>query len=179
VGYRHSRDEIVAAAAEVALEHGLAGLTYAKVASQLDISDRMVVYYLPSKTDLLLAAATALGGELMAVLDDAFGSERREPAELVRAAWPVLTTPRAARVFAVFFEVLGQAAAGRAPFDQLAPQLLDGWARWLAERVTGSTAAARRRRALAVMATVDGLLLLRHTLGPDAADDAARELGAC
>jgi AcrR family transcriptional regulator len=178
VGYRHSRDEIVAAAATVALEHGMAGLTYAKVAAELGISDRMVVYYLPSKQDLVLAAATALGTQLMALLDEAFGSERREPQALLRVAWPVLSTPEASRVFTLFFEVLGLAAGGKAPYDQLAPMLLDGWATWLAERVVGSTASLRRRRALALMATVDGLLLLRQTLGPEVADEAAGELGA-
>lgn len=177
VGYRHSRDEIVAAATAVALEGGMAGLTFRRVGERLGISDRMVVYYLPTKGDLVGAAAGALGVELMGLLDRAFGSDRQDPEALLRAAWPVLTTPSADRVFAVFFEMLGLASAGQEPYAQLAPALVTAWADWLADRTTGATAAARRSAALAVMARIDGLLLLRNTMGADAADDAARALG--
>jgi AcrR family transcriptional regulator len=172
VGYRHSREEIVAAAAEVALARGIAEVTFGKVAAHLGISDRMVVYYLPTKHDLVLAAASAIAADLQAVLDEAFGSARRDPDALVRAAWPVLTAPTSDRVFAVFFEIIGLAAAGRSPFDQLATAMMGAWADWLADRTTGSTPDLRRQRALAVMATLDGLLVLRQTLGADAADAA-------
>ncbi len=177
VGYRHSRDEIVAAAAAVALEHGMAELTFRRVGERLGISDRMVVYYLPTKGDLVGAAAGALGVELMGLLDRAFGSERQEPDALLRVAWPVLTTPAADRVFAVFFEVLGLASAGQEPYAQLAPAVMTAWADWLSDRTTGATAPARRSAALSVMARIDGLLLLRRTMGADAAEDAARALG--
>lgn len=177
MGYRHSRDEIVAAAAAVALEHGMAELTFRRVGERLGISDRMVVYYLPTKADLVAAAATSLGAELMGLLDRAFGSERQEPDALVRAAWPALTTPAADRVFAVFFEMIGLASAGQEPYAQLAPAMIAAWADWLTERTAGANAAARRRAALGVMARVDGLLLLRLTMGAEAAADAARALG--
>ena len=64
MGYRHSEEEIVDAAAAVALEHGMSGLTYRRVADRLEISDRMVVYYLPTKADLVFAAMTAVSVKL-------------------------------------------------------------------------------------------------------------------
>jgi hypothetical protein len=54
---------------------------------------------------------------------------------------------------------------------------MDAWRDWLAERVVGDRIDVRRRRALSVMARIDGLLLIRRTMGNDAANHAARELG--
>ena len=177
MGYRHSEEEIVDAAAAVALEHGMSGLTYRRVADRLEISDRMVVYYLPTKADLVLAAMTAVSVKLQQLLAEAFGDERRDPDALVRKAWPVLTTPAAERIFAIFFEAIGLAAAGTDPYDQLVPAMMQAWLDWLTTRSTGASPSVRRRNALAVIARVDGLLLVRQTLGSDAANDAARALG--
>lgn len=155
----------------------MGALTYRSVAEHLGISDRMVVYYLPTKADLVGAAATELSGHLQGLLDEAFGDRRRSPEELLRRAWPVLSGDPADRVVALFLEIIGLAAAGTAPFDALARAILDAWATWLAERTEGATPAVRRRTALGVIARIDGLLLLRHALGSAAADDAARSLG--
>lgn len=177
MGYRHSQEEIVAAAAAAAIEHGIGALTYRRVADRLQISDRMVVYYLPTKNDLVQAAAAALSADLQSLLEDAFGDRPRTVDELLNSAWPVFAAPEADRVAAVFLEIVGLAAAGTEPFDQLATTLLEGWVGWLAERVAAPTAAGRRRDALGIIARIDGLLIIHRTLGPDAARSAAQALG--
>lgn len=177
MGYRHTREEIVDAAAAVVLQHGVGRLTFQRVADHLGISDRMVVYYLPTKHDLVLAAATSLSASLQQLLAVAFGTGRRDPDELLAAAWPVLGAADADPVFRAFLEVIGLAAAGTSPFDQLAPALLTGWVDWVSDRVTGPSDRSRRATALGVIARLDGLLLVRHALGPAAADDAALALG--
>lgn len=176
MGHRHSRDEMLAAAADVARADGLAGLTFAKVAAQLGTSDRMVVYYFPSKAVLEEEVARALGAELMSVLDRAFGSERRSVDELFRAAWKVLATPQVDPTFRLFLELVGQANARRAPYDRLANEMLQLWAYWLAERVDLPTPARRSAGALALIARLDGLLLMRLTLGPKQAQQAFDEM---
>jgi AcrR family transcriptional regulator len=178
VGYRHSSDEILDAARAVALESGMAGMTFGSVGARLGISDRTVVYYYSTKHDLIAAVAMALGAELQALLEVAFGSEPNDADVLLHRAWPVLSSGDADRIFAVFFEVIGLASAGQEPYVDLARGMVDAWAEWLAPRVRGSTPAIRRRRALALMAQVDGLLLLRQVAGAEVADAAARELGA-
>ena len=60
MGYRHSEAEILQAATEVALEAGMVGLTFGAVGQRLGISDRTVVYYFPTKPDLVMAVAGAL-----------------------------------------------------------------------------------------------------------------------
>jgi hypothetical protein len=78
--------------------------------------------------------------------------------------------------FALFFEANGMAAAGREPYRTLVPQLVDAWVTWVAEFLTG-TRAHRRDEAEAVVALLDGLLLLRQLRGAAAANRAARRLG--
>lgn len=177
MGYRHSREDILEAAIAVVLDAGMAGLTFNRVGERLGISDRTVVYYFPTKSDLVTAVAGALSVDLLGLLEQAFGSEPLTVAELLDRAWPTLTSGRADRVFALYFEMVGLASSGQVPYDSLAKALVEGWVDWLALRTAGSTAAIRRRRALAVVAQIDGLLLIRHVLGPDQADVAAKECG--
>ena len=177
MGYRHSADQILDAAVAIALESGIAAVTYGSVGTRLSVSSRTVVYYFPTKLDLVSAVIGVLGTDMVVLLEAAFGSEPRSPKELVARAWPVLTTPAADRVFALYFEIVGLASSGQAPYDQLASGLVGGWVDWLAPRVRGSSEAVRRRRALAAVGQIDGLLLLRQILGAEPADAAAREAG--
>lgn len=176
MGYRYSLDEVLAVATNTALDHGMAGLTYARVAERLGASDRMVVYYFPSKIDLVVSVATQLGNELQELLGEAFGENPATTDELLAAAWPVLSNKRADRIFGLFFEMIGFASAGQAPYVELVRHLMDSWAEWLSERVIGSRPEIRRRRALSVMARIDGLLMIRRVMGIRAADAAAQEV---
>jgi len=176
VGHRYTAEEVLEAAVATALETGMTGLTFARVGEQLGASDRMVVYYFPTKTDLITAVAVQLGTELQTLLADAFGDRPREPRELLSVAWPVLATKRSDRIFGLFFEMIGLASAGHAPYTDLVGSVMNSWADWLAERVKGSRADIRRQRALAVMAQIDGLLMIRRTMGAAAANSAARDI---
>lgn len=176
MGHRHSRDEILEGALECAFADGLSQLTFGRVARHLGISDRMIVYYFPSKDDLVGDVLGALGARLQASLAPAFSAPAEDHLALVRAAWPVLARPEVDPVFALFFEAAGQAAAGREPYRSLVTPLMDGWLAWAAEFLVGPPA-VRRSEAAAGLALLDGLLLLRHLSGPREAAAAARRLG--
>jgi AcrR family transcriptional regulator len=176
VGYRHSRDELLAAAVELAAEEGLVSLTFGRLAKRVGISDRTVVYYFPTKDDLVRQVLLSFGARMQQLLDDAFGTEPLAPEELAARAWPLLTTAEADGTFALFFELLGLASAGRSPYAELAPLLVEGWVDWL-EPHLAVAGPERRDRALALVAVLDGLLLLRQIGGPEASAAAARRLG--
>ena len=76
----------------------------------------------------------------------------------------------------MFFEANGLAAAGRAPYVDLVPQLVEAWIDWLTAFFTG-TVQRRRAEAETAIAVIDGLLLLRLLAGPSAANRAAGRLG--
>jgi len=177
MGYRHSPDEILEAAVGLALESGLGSLTFAGVGTRLSISDRTVVYYFPTKIDLVSAVVAALVRDTEHLLEKAFGSTPLAQREILRRAWPVLANSSADPVFRLFFELIGLASAGQPPFVELAAGVATGWVDWLEPRMLGGRADVRRRRALATLAQIEGLLLVRRTLGPEDGDAAAREAG--
>lgn len=176
MGRKHSKEQILAGAIAVAHEHGLSQLTFGRVAGQLGISDRTVVYYLPTKDDLVGEVVTSLGVELQQTLGAAFTETANGHVDLIRRAWPVLADDEADATFALFFEAIGLAAAGREPYRTLIPELLNGWIAWAATFIEGDDD-VRMAEASAAVAAIDGLLLLRQIAGPDVAESAARRLG--
>jgi len=176
MGYRHTKEEIREGALAVAFTDGLSQLTYGRVARHLGISDRIVVYYFPSKEDLVSEVLVSVGMRLQQALEPAFTSPAKEYLELVSAAWPIMACAEADPIFALFLEASGLAASGREPYRTLVPQLVEVWISWTAEFIHG-TAAQRRTKAEASIAVLDGLLLLRQMAGDVAADRAAKAIG--
>ena len=175
MGHKHERGDILAGALETALDGGLAQLTYGRVAKRLGISDRIVVYYFPTKADLAAEVLNDVGLRLQETLAPAFAERAPDHVALARAAWPLLATPDADPTFALFFEANGLAMAGREPYRDLVPLLVEGWIAWAAEFIEGRPA-RRRAEAAAAVALLDGLLLLRQLAGADQAASAARRL---
>lgn len=176
MGYRHTKEDILDGALDTVFADGLSQLTFGRVAKHLGISDRIVVYYFPTKDDLIGEVLMAVGARLQATLAPTFATSAADHVELLRLAWPVLADADADPVFALFFEAGGLAAAGREPYRTLVPQLVEAWIAWAAEFVRG-TPARRRGEAEAAVAVLDGLLLLRQLAGPEVADRAARRVG--
>lgn len=177
MGHKHTKAEILAGALETAFADGVSAVSYGRVARHLAISDRIVVYYFPTKADLISEVLMALGGRLQEALAAAVKPPVADHRALLRAAWPVLARPDADHVFAMFFEASGLAAAGRAPYADVVPRLADTWIEWAAGVLDGPPQ-RRRDEAEAAIALVDGLLLLRQLTGPEAADRAAGRLGS-
>jgi AcrR family transcriptional regulator len=176
MGPKHSRDDILDGALDAALEDGLSQLTFGRLAKRLGINDRTVVYYFPSKDDLITEVLMAVGTRLQEVLAAAFTKRSGDHLQLAAAAWPILATPEADPMFSLYFEAMGLAAAGREPYRSLTTQLLAAWVEWLSGFFTG-TPRQRATSAEATLALLDGLLLMRRLGGPDAAERAAVQLG--
>jgi AcrR family transcriptional regulator len=177
MGYRHQREDMLKAAVELARTEGLGALSFGRVARLVATNDRTVVYYFPTKADLMGNVVLALGTELQELLARAFGEGALPPADLLARSWPVLNSDQAQPLIAIFFEIIGQAAVGRAPFDELAPALLGQWLAWLEPHIDVDDPDRRHADALALLAQLDGLLLIRTVAGQQSASQAARALG--
>jgi AcrR family transcriptional regulator len=177
MGHKHTREQILAAALAVATDDGLHRLSFGRVAAQLGISDRVVVYYFASKNELVTAVLEQLGAQMQQRLALVATTPAHTHLDLVRAAWPVLARADADRAFALYFQAAGLAAAGVEPYSTAAAGLIEAWIDWFAASVHGSPE-VRRAEAVSALALIDGLLLLRQLGGPDVAGLAARRLGA-
>jgi len=175
MGHKHTKTDILVGALATAFDEGLSQLTFGRVAKRLGISDRIVVYYFPTKDDLIGEVLYAMGTRLRLTLAPTFSTPAADHVELVRTAWPILARPEADPVFALFFEASGLAATGREPFRTLVPRLVEAWIEWAAAFIRG-TRVRRRSEAEAAIAVLDGLLLLRQLAGPEVADRAARRI---
>ena len=105
------------------------------------------------------------------------GSEKVYEGEgLLARAWPLLATPASDRVFGLFFQVVGLASDGSEPYRSAVRALMMQWADWLEPRIVVPPGCTRRGAALAALARIDGLLLLRRTAGARAANQAVRAM---
>lgn len=176
MGHKHTKAEILEGALSAALDDGLSQLTFGRLAKRLGVSDRVVVYYFPTKDDLISEVIIAMGLQLQETLAEAFVAPVAGHLELMATVWSVVATPEADRVFALFFEANGLAAVGRDPYRTLVPSLVEGWIGWAAEFIDGPLD-RRRVEAETAIALIDGLLLLRLLSGPESADRAAGVIG--
>lgn len=176
MGHKHTKDELLAGALAVAIDDGLSQLTFGRVAKHLGINDRTVVYYFPSKDDLVTEVLLSVGAALQDTLAPVFAAPAADHLELLRTAWPLVAQPDADPVFALFFEANGLAAAGRTPYATLVPRLVETWIAWTTEFLLGD-ADERRTEAETTIAVLDGLLLLRQLAGAESAGRAASRLG--
>ncbi len=175
MGYKHSRDEILAAAVAEALEGGIGTLSFGRVAKRLGIPDRTVVYYFKNKSLLIQAVFEAQSAQLNTVLLQAFDRPARGHVDLLRMAWPFVASETADPILRQFLEMLGLCVRGVSPFAQMVPPAIASWIELLMQLQEGPES-VRRAEAEAAIAMIDGLLLLRHAAGPEVADRAAHLL---
>jgi AcrR family transcriptional regulator len=176
MGHRHTKEQILEGGLAAALEDGLSQLTFGRLAKRLEINDRTIVYYFPTKEDLIAEVIVSMGLQLQSTLAKAFTTTAADHIELLRTAWPVLARVEYDAIFALFFEANGLSATGRDPYKAIVPMIVETWIEWTTTYLTG-TAKQRRIEAETAIAVLDGLLLLRLLSGPAAAQRVARRLG--
>ena len=174
-GRPEQRAAFLSGAVEHVLRTGASGLSLRPLAAALGTSDRMLLYYFGSRERLLETVLDLIGDKLVTALSDAVPEGRSDPRVLLRTVWSIARDPAVEPVLRLYVEILGQAAAQVTPFPAAARRVAHQWLDWVQDRVD-VPAAERQEAAAALLATVDGLLLLHLAVGSDVADRAARQL---
>jgi AcrR family transcriptional regulator len=154
------RAELLDAAVDYILKHGLADLSLRPLAEALDSSPRVLLYYFGSKEDLvseILERAGARQRELFARLRTRhLGSD-----EACRAIWEIMSAPASEPVFRLFFEVYGLALQDRKRYARFLQRVVSEWLEFIAAPLVevGWTNDDARAYATLVIAGFRGFLL--------------------
>lgn len=144
------RDQIVAAATDFVLEHGLIGLSLRPLAAALGTSDRMLLYHFASKDDLVAAVLRESNDRSIAQIRAlaARGSVREE----VLALWSAMNEPDLDACQRVYVEAAALGLLGQEPYASVVREANAAWARALADRLSEAGALrARVDRAVMLM----------------------------
>lgn len=174
-GRPEQRQAFLSGAVQHVLRHGVSGLSLRPLAAALGTSDRMLLYYFGSREHLLETVLDLVGDGLVAALSDAVPHGRSHPDVLLRDLWSVARDPGVQPALRLYVEILGQAAAQVPPFPAAAQKVAHRWLDWAHDRVDVPVK-ERQDAAAALLASVDGLLILDLAIGHEVADRAARRL---
>jgi AcrR family transcriptional regulator len=154
------RAALVEAAAAHALRVGAGALRLRDLAAALGTSDRMLLYYFKTKENLVEAVLLHIAGMMQAEAVRRSPPGRVRPPQLLDLVWEVLGDPAMAPVAAFWLEIVALATRGEAPYARIVPLIQEGFLAWAVERLD-APAKKRPALALALLAQVDGLILLR------------------
>ncbi|CAB4967533.1 unannotated protein [freshwater metagenome] len=135
--WQHRRPELLAAATEYVLDHGVADLTLRPLASGIGVTIATVIRHFGSKDQLVEAVVRGIHAQLLTDLHSDAALAGGDPERVLRTLWSRWLEPRRAREFALLFEIY--ALALRAPHDHawfLATVVTD-WLQPLKEALRG------------------------------------------
>lgn len=165
------RAELVSRLADTLLAEGLAAASLRSLAKAAGTSDRMLLYYFPTKEALMTAALVHLAGRLEAALDEA-ASPSRAPADILfvrvgrqvldDAFWPYMR---------LWLEIAARAGAGEAPYSDAARTIASGFLDWITRQLD-APADRHASDAARLFAQIEGLVVLKAA-GLEEACDAA------
>jgi AcrR family transcriptional regulator len=105
--FQHRRPELLAAASEYVLDHGIAGLSLRPVAQALGVTHATLLRHFSSKDELIKCVVEKIRTDLFAqVTADSELQEAGSTAELLRITWRRLCEPKAQRQFLLLFEIV-------------------------------------------------------------------------
>jgi AcrR family transcriptional regulator len=141
------REELVEGATDYALEHGLVGLSLRPLAAALGTSDRMLLYHLGSKDDLLVAVITTSTDR--AVADLRALPPSGSPARAVLDQWRLRTGEEQARFERLYVEASTLGLFGEEPYASAVAASNDRWMAAVRDHLAASGVPRDRVRAVA------------------------------
>jgi AcrR family transcriptional regulator len=159
--------QLLDAATEHVLAHGLGDLSLRNVADALGTSHRMLIYYFGSADGFWQALLFRVRHTEQQARQRAFSSGMDTGAAM-EAAWDRYSAPGYLPIMQLLFEIYGRAIRDRARFSGFLEDVIGSWTTMLAERLQQSMnigAEEARLYARVEVATMRGLLLDLITTG--------------
>lgn len=150
------RDELLQAALDYLLEHGVAEVSLRPLGKAIGSSARLLIYHFESREGLLTAAMTRLRDELQQSFVEALARPTHAQSPL-RSIWHWASAPERLRALRLLFEVQVLALQHPAGYAKYLEQTSSSWLRTIERALPRSP----QRRAVATLcqAVIDGLLL--------------------
>jgi AcrR family transcriptional regulator len=170
------RDAAIDRMADHLLKEGLSGASLRPLAAAAGTSDRMLLYYFTDKDEILAATLERIALRLAGRLDEVvpLGTPLGFTT-LLSELWVATRSPALKPFMRLWLELAGSAARGDQPHRAVAGHIADGFLSWIASRLNVAEA-ERARLAAALLAAVEGLVLLDAIGRPELADAAADTL---
>lgn len=177
--FQHRRPELLAAASEYVLDHGITGLSLRPVAQALGVTHATLLRHFSSKDELIDAVlekmCTDLFDQVIADEEDLTGAST---AELLRITWQRLCEPREQRQFRILFELVAAHGWRSGGSEELARFMDDEFVVFISASLARDGWAPDDASAMAtlILAQVRGLQLDLLVSGDRARADRAFEL---
>lgn len=153
------RTQLLDALADHMLAAGLSGSSLRPLARAAGTSDRMLLYYFPTK-DALIAATLAHVAARMADLLAAEMAPGRLPADRLLPLLVERTLqPRFRPYLGLFLEVASRAARGDALCRQVGHDVIEGYVAWIGAQLDAAEN-ERRAQSLAILTQIEGRVVL-------------------
>jgi AcrR family transcriptional regulator len=173
------RAELLTAAADHLLAHGLATVSLRQLADATGASSRMLVHHFGSKQRLLTSALAEARRRQRAAFEDRLRARPPQPYPTVLAdAWRWLRTEEARPYLRLFGELHALARQPESPYADFAQRSVLDWLPVLEDGflADGAEPVDARRSATLTLAVIRGLLLDLHALEDTRRVDAAHAL---
>lgn len=154
------RAQLLQAAADYVIEHGLSDLSLRPLARELGVTTTTLVHHFGSRDQLLAAIINQVRARMLEAVDAEDTADADIPA-LITHAWKWMSAPEHERLYRLLFEIYGNALQQSEPYRPFLEHIVDDWLRILTARFgrAGHDPAAAAARATLVIATCRGLLL--------------------
>lgn len=177
--FQHRRPELLVAATEYVLDHGVADLSLRPAAQAIGVTHATLLRHFSTKDELIMSVLEKIRTDLTDQLtsDDELRAAR-PTAEMVKAVWRRLCEPRQQRQFLLLFEIAGHHGWRPAGGQDLAQSIINDWLDPVIDRLVQDGWPPEEASVLAtlVLAQVRGLQLDLLMTGDRARADRAIDI---
>jgi len=150
------RQDLIEAVVAYLLTHGLGNTGLRALAGAARTSDRMLVYYFGSKETLIDQCLGLISDRLTGQLDQALTDDEYSADALLEALMAQSGNPALLATVRLWFELVGLAVRGEAPYAGKAREIAGRWIAWMESKLPR----AQRPLAADLFARLEGRLML-------------------